>query len=49
VPILLTWAIVRFGVKLEKVRFDYLNLIFIHGKGSFWIKQSFLTADLTGK
>jgi len=49
VPILSTWTIVRFGVKLEKVRFAYLNIIFMHGKGSFWIKQSFLTADFTGK
>jgi hypothetical protein len=49
VPILLTWAIVSFGVELEKIRFENLNIIFMYGKGSFWIKQSFLTADLTRK
>jgi len=34
VPIILTWAIVSigFGVKLKKVRFDYLNIICIYGK-----------------
>jgi len=29
------------GVMLKNIRFDYLNIIFMYGKDSFWINFAF--------
>lgn len=37
---ILTWAIVSLVLKMEKVRFDFLNIIFMYEKGLLWITTS---------